>query len=156
MNIRSPEPADVPAIIALMREFAIFEGLLDCFEITEERLSQVLFGERTFVNALVAEADGRVCAYSIFYPNFASFRGQLGMYLEDIYITADYRGRGIGDAMLREIARFAAAHGSERIDFQVLDWNRSAIDFYEMLGAERDDIERHFRFTDQAFADLAE
>src|SRR6478735_6720217 len=104
MNIRSPEPADVPAIIALMREFAIFEGLLDCFEITEERLSQVLFGERTFVNALVAEADGRVCAYSIFYPNFASFRGQLGMYLEDIYITADYRGRGIGDAMLREIA----------------------------------------------------
>jgi len=154
MNIRSPVPADVPAIIALMREFAVFEDLLDFFEITEERLLQVLFGEGAFVNALVAKADGRVCAYSIFYPNFASFRGQLGMYLEDIYITADYRGRGIGNAMLREIARIAAGRGFERIDFQVLDWNRSAIDFYEKLGAVRDDIERHFKFTDKAFADL--
>ena len=70
-------------------------------------------------------------AYSIFYPNFASFRGQRGMYLEDIYISPDYRGRGIGEAMLREIARIAAAHGFERIDFQVLDWNKPAIDFYE-------------------------
>ena len=155
MNIRSPVPADVPAIIALMREFAVFEDLLDFFEITDDRLSQVLFGEGTFVNALIAEADGRVCAYSIFYPNFASFRGQLGMYLEDIYITADYRGRGIGDAMLREIARIAAKRGFERIDFQVLDWNTAAIDFYEKLGAVRDDIERHFKFTDKAFADLA-
>ena len=155
MNIRSPVPADVPAIIALMREFAVFEDLLDFFEITEEKLLQVLFGEGAFVNALVAEADGRVCAYSIFYPNFASFRGQLGIYLEDIYITADYRGRGIGNAMLREIARIAAGRGFERIDFQVLDWNRSAIDFYEKLGAVRDDIERHFKFTDRAFADLA-
>jgi ribosomal protein S18 acetylase RimI-like enzyme len=155
MNIRPAEPADVPAIIALMREFAVFEGLLDHFEITEDRLSQVLFGVWTFVNALVAELDDRVCAYSIFYPNFASFRGQLGMYLEDIYITADYRGKGIGDAMLREIARIAARRGLERIDFQVLDWNRSAIDFYEKHGAVRDDIERHFKFTDKAFAELS-
>jgi ribosomal protein S18 acetylase RimI-like enzyme len=155
MNIRSAVPADVPAIIALMREFAIFEDLLDLFGITEDRLLQVLFGEGKFVRALIAEVDGRVCAYSIFYPNFASFRGQLGMYLEDIYITADYRGRGIGYAMLREVARIAAGRGFERIDFQVLDWNRSAIDFYEKLGAVRDDIERHFKFTDRAFADLA-
>jgi ribosomal protein S18 acetylase RimI-like enzyme len=155
MNIRPPAPADVPAIIALMREFAVFEDLLDFFEISEDRLSRVLFGERRFVNALVAEADGRVCAYSIFYPNFASFRGQLGMYLEDIYITADYRGRGIGDAMLREVAKIAAHRGFERIDFQVLDWNTSAICFYEKLGAVRDDTERHFKFTDKAFADLA-
>src|SRR5947209_13592649 len=146
MNIRLAEPADVAAIIALMREFAVFEGLLDHFENTEERLSQILFGEGRFVNALVAEVDDRVWAYSIFYPNFASFRGQLGMYLEDIYITADYRGRGIGDAMLREVARIAARRGFERIDFQVLEWNTSAIDFYEKLGAVRDDIERHFKF----------
>jgi ribosomal protein S18 acetylase RimI-like enzyme len=77
------------------------------------------------------------------------------MYLEDIYITADYRSRGIGDAMIREIARIATRRGFERIDFQVLDWNRSAIDFYEGLGAVRDDIERHFKFTNHAFADLA-
>jgi len=155
MIIRSAEPADVPAIVALMREFAVFEDLVDYFEITEGRLLQVLFGEGAFVHALVAEVDARVCAYSVFYPNFASFRGQLGMYLEDIYITADHRGRGIGDAMLREIARIAARRGFERIDFQVLDWNRSAIDFYEKHGAVRDDVERHFKFTDQAFADLA-
>jgi ribosomal protein S18 acetylase RimI-like enzyme len=155
MIIRLAKPADVAAIIALMREFAVFEDLLDHFENTEERLSQVLFSEGTYVNALVTEADGRICAYSIFYPNFASFRGQLGMYLEDIYITEDHRGQGIGDAMLREIAKIAAGRGFDRIDFQVLDWNKSAIDFYEKLGAVRDDVERHFKFTDQAFAELS-
>lgn len=155
VNIRPANPTDVADILSLMRDFAVYEKLLDNFQITEEKLAFALFGDGSFVNSLIAEDDGRICAYSIFYPNFATFRGQLGMYLEDIYISPEFRGRGIGEAMLREIASIAAGRGFERIDFQVLDWNRSAIDFYEKLGALPDDTERHFKFTDRAFRSLA-
>jgi ribosomal protein S18 acetylase RimI-like enzyme len=155
MNIRPPKPADVEAIVALMRDFAVFEQLLEHFEITKEKLSQVLFGADPFVQGLVAENDGRIFAYSIFYPNFATFRGQLGMYLEDIYISPEFRGQGVGETMLREIARIASARGFERIDFQVLEWNKPAVDFYLKLGAVRDDTERHFKFTDTAFSELS-
>ena len=154
MNIRPATPADVPVIIALMREFAEFEKLARYFEVTERKLSDVLFGDDRFVNCLVADDSGGVAAYAIFYPNFATFRGQLGMYLEDLYISAERRGRGIGEAMLRAIAKMASDRGCERIDFQVLDWNKSAIGFYEKLGAVPDDTERHFKFTDRAFREL--
>jgi len=155
MNIRPAIPADAPAIISLMRHFAEFEKLLDYFEITEKRLSEVLFGENTFTQCLVAQDTDDLAAYAIFYPNFATFRGQFGMYLEDLYISPEYRGSGIGEKMLREIAKMAAARGFERIDFQVLDWNKPAIDFYLKHGAVRDDVERHFKFTDKAFRKLA-
>jgi GNAT superfamily N-acetyltransferase len=156
MNIMLANSAHVPSIIALMRDFAEYEKLLKYFEITERKLSHVLFGRDPFVHCLVVEDAGYTVAYAIFYPNFATFRGQLGMYLEDIYVSPDHRGRGIGEAMLREIAKIAKGRGCERIDFQVLDWNKPAIDFYLRLGAVRDDSERHFKFTDKAFADLAE
>jgi ribosomal protein S18 acetylase RimI-like enzyme len=155
MNIRPANSADVPAIIALMRGFAEYEKLLEYFEVTERKLSEVLFDHDSFVDCLIAEDTGETVAYAIFYPNFATFRGQLGMYLEDLYISPEFRGNGIGEAMLREIAKIAAGRGYERIDFQVLDWNETAIGFYHKLGAAADDAERHFKFTDQAFYDLA-
>jgi ribosomal protein S18 acetylase RimI-like enzyme len=155
MLIRKIEPEDMPNVIALMREFAEFERLLERFEITERQLHSVLFDDGAYVRCLVAETDSTVCGYSLFYPCFASFRGQKGIYIEDIYISTQFRGRGIGNAMLREIARTAAVQGFQRIDFQVLDWNTGAIDFYLALGAQRDDSERHFKFTDAAFGELA-
>jgi ribosomal protein S18 acetylase RimI-like enzyme len=155
MNIRHAVGRDVPAIIKLMREFAEYENLLDFFEITEDRLSCALFDAEAFVNCLVAEIDKRIFAYAIFYPNFSTFRGQLGMYLEDIYISPEYRGEGTGEAILREVAKIAKNRGCERIDFQVLEWNEPAIAFYQKLGAVRDDTERHFKFTDSAFRELA-
>jgi ribosomal protein S18 acetylase RimI-like enzyme len=154
MNIRPANPEDVPAIIALMREFAEYEKLLDFFEITDEKLLKVLFENEPFVQCLVAAEARSIHAYAIFYPNFATFRGQLGMYLEDIYVSSDFRGHGVGEAMIREIAKIARSRGCERIDFQVLEWNEPAIDFYLKLGAGHDDTERHFKFTDRAFADL--
>jgi len=155
MHIRPAVPADAAAIISLMRDFAVFEKLLEYFEITDSKLIEVLFGKDRFAQCLVAEDGGLLAAYAIFYPNFATFRGQLGMHLEDLYISPEFRGRGIGEAMLREIAKIAAARGFERIDFQVLDWNKPAIDFYLKHGAVRDDVERHFKFTDNAFTELA-
>ena len=93
--------------------------------------------------------------YALFYPSFASFRGQRGLYLEDIYIKQEYRGKGVGETVLKHLAKMAKGRGFERIDFQVLDWNTPAIKFYEKLGAEMDTSERHFKYTDEAFENLA-
>jgi ribosomal protein S18 acetylase RimI-like enzyme len=156
MNIRKAQPDDLPAVIRLMREFAEFEKLVQYFTATRERLFDAIFGDTSFVDCLIAEDAGDIFAYSLFYPNFASFRGQRGIYLEDIYISPSHQGRGAGKAMIGEIAKIARLQGCERIDFQVLDWNKAAIGFYEKLGAVPDDSERHFKLTDAAFDRLAE
>lgn len=155
MIIRDAEQSDLPAIVELMREFAEFEELIRYFEATEEKLGKALFGEGSFAESLVADDDGRIVAYAIFFPYLATFRAQRGYYLEDIYITVDYRDRGIGETLLRRIARRGKSRGFERIDFQVLEWNAPAIAFYEKFGAVRDDVERHFRFIGESFQNLA-
>jgi GNAT superfamily N-acetyltransferase len=155
MEITKAEENDVPAVIGLIQDFAEFEKLSQYCRITEDDLRQALFGPGAFVEGLIVRRNGEPIAYALFYPNFASFRGQRGFYLEDIYIAADHRGHGVGDAMLKEIARLARSRGFERIDFQVLEWNTPAVKFYEELGAVRDGDERHFKFTDEAFDRLA-
>lgn len=155
LSIRNIRPEDLVAVISLMREFAAFENLSDYCTATEERLHAAMFGNNAVVEGLIAFDGETPIGYALFYPNFPSFRGQLGLYLEDIYIKAEYRRSALGHAMLKEIARIAASRGYDRIDFQVLDWNTSAITFYEKLGAVRDDDERHFKFTDSAFDELA-
>lgn len=154
-QIKEADEKNTPQIIALIREFAEFENLSDFCEITEEKLRAALFGENKIAEAIVAFADEKAVGYAIFYPNFASFRGQRGVYLEDIFVKPDYRGRRIGEAMLKRIAKLAKSRGCERIDFQVLEWNAPAVNFYENLGARRDEEERHFKFTDEAFENLA-
>ena len=155
IKIRPIERQDFPAVLGLMREFAEYEDLLDFFEVDEERLSRALLGDGATVEGLIAEADGAAVGYAFFFPNFASFRGQRGFYLEDIYVTKAWRGKGVGEMILRELARIAVERGLERIDFVVLDWNTSAIGFYKKLGAVMDESERHFKFTDDAFRGLA-
>lgn len=155
MEIREASSTDLEAITTLMRDFAAFEELATYFEATAENLAAVMFGEHAFVKGLVAEENGEVSAYALFYPNYATFRGQRGIYLEDLYISKNYRGRGIGEAMIRKIAQIAKEQGCQRIDFQVLEWNQLAVSFYEKLGADRDETERHFKFTDRAFEELA-
>lgn len=154
-TIRKSKPDDVKAIIEMLRDFARFEKLEEYFEITETQLADVLFGENVFVESLIALDGSKAVAYAIFYPNFASFRGQKGLFLEDLYIDADYRGQGIGEELLREIAKIAKSRNFERVDFQVLDWNTPAVKFYEKHGAVRGDEERHFTFTGEAFHTLA-
>ncbi len=155
MRIRNIVETDMPAVIELLHEFAAFEKLSHILEVTEKRLHQAMFGDAAFVEGLIAEDETAPVGHALFYPHFASFRGQRGLYLEDIYIKPEYRGQGAGEAMLREIARIAASRGYERIDFQVLEWNTPAVKFYKKLGAVRDIDERHFKFTDTAFRFLA-
>jgi GNAT superfamily N-acetyltransferase len=155
IQIRKSTPDEISAIVRLMRDFAEYEDLGDYCDITEERLFDVMFGDEAFVEGLVAFHEEQPVAYAMFYPYFASFRGQCGYFLEDIYIADDYRRNGLGEAMVRIIARLAKQRGFERIDFQVLEWNTPAVKFYEKLGAIRDDSERHFKFIDSVFSSLA-
>ena len=155
IRIEKAAPENIPQIFALMREFAEYEKLLEFFETTEERLETALFGDGKVADAILAFDGERVVAYAVFFPYFSTFRGQRGIYLEDIFITENARGKGVGEIMLKFIARLARTRGFERIDFQVLQWNTLAIAFYEKLGAVRDEEERHFKFTGEAFQKLA-
>lgn len=154
IQIRKSTPDEVPAIVRLMRDFAEYENLAEYCEITEERLYNVMFGDEAFVEGLVAFHEDEPVAYAMFYPYFASFRGQCGYYLEDIFIAEDFRRNGLGEAMVKIIAKLARQRGFERIDFQVLEWNTPAVKFYEKLGAIRDESERHFKFIDNSFHSL--
>ena len=154
IQIRKSTPDEVPAIVRLMRDFAEYENLGDYCEITEDRLMEVMFGPEAFVEGLVAFHESAPIGYAMFYPYFASFRGQCGYYLEDIFIAENFRRNGLGEAMVRIIAKLARQRGFERIDFQVLEWNAPAVKFYEKLGAIRDDSERHFKFIDTSFDSL--
>lgn len=155
MKIKNATLENIPQIIALMREFAEYEKLLEYLEVTEERLRIALFGDGKVAEAIVALDGETVIGYAVFFPYFATFRGQRGIYLEDIYLTKTARGKGVGEMMLKYIAKIAKERGFERIDFQVLEWNAPAIGFYERLGAERNDDERHFKFAGEAFEKLA-
>ena len=155
IHIEKAVEKNIPQIIAFLREFAEYEKLLDYLEVTEERLKIALFGENKIAEAIVAFDDETAVGYAIFFPHFSTFRGQRGFFLEDIYIREDFRGRGVGEMMLKHIANLAKSRGFERIDFQVLEWNAPAIGFYEKLGAERNDEDRHFKFSGEAFENLA-
>ena len=154
IQIRKSSPDEVPAIVRLMRDFAEYENLAEYCEITEQRLFEVMFGKEAFVEGLLAFHEQVPVAYAMFYPYFASFRGQCGYYLEDIFVAEDFRRNGLGEAMVKIVARLAKQRGFERIDFQVLEWNSPAVKFYEKLGAVRDDSERHFKFIDSSFNSL--
>lgn len=155
IKIRKLAEGDLTQIVSFLREFAEFEKLSEYCTVTEDRLRQAMFGRQAFVEGLIAIGDGEAVGYAIFFPFFASFRGERGLYLEDIYITDKARGKGVGEMMLKEIAGLAKKRGFERIDFQVLDWNENAIKFYEKLGAVSNEDENHFKFSGDAFERLA-
>lgn len=155
LNIRPATQFDVPHIVAFLKKFAEFERLGGYLTVTPEKLRRAMFGEAAFVEALIAFEGNAPVGYAIFYPHFSSFRGECGLYLEDIFVDEDWRGRGFGLALLRKVALRAREKGYERIDFQVLKWNESAIRFYEDLGAVANEDETHFKFSGPAFHHLA-
>ena len=155
IEIRRPTKVEIGEIIRMMRDFAELEGLSDVFENNIVKLSESIFARSAYVEALIAKDGDRYAGYALFFPFFASFRGQHGYYLDDLYIDPAFRGIGLGEAFLREIARLGAERGYVRIDLQIRDGNTKAIGFYEKLGAVLDSEDRHFKFTDAAFRNLA-
>jgi GNAT superfamily N-acetyltransferase len=133
--IRTATVADVPTIARLIRGLAEYERLADRVNLDEDRLRLSLFGPQPFAETLLAEEGGVVVGYALFFPNFSTFRGEPGMYLEDLFVEPAHRGKGHGKALLAAVARRAIERGCERLDWAVLDWNEPAIRFYRSLGA---------------------
>jgi GNAT superfamily N-acetyltransferase len=134
-TLRGAEPRDLPAIVGLIGELAEFENLAHLMRATPDALHPHLFGERPLAEALVAEVDGRVVAFALFFTNFSTFLARPGLYLEDLYVQPAQRSRGIGRALLARLAGLARERGCGRFEWSVLDWNENAIRFYESMGA---------------------
>jgi GNAT superfamily N-acetyltransferase len=138
-TLRPANPADVPAIVGLIRELAVFEGLEHLVVTTPESLMPHLFGLHPAAEVVVAEVvdtEGpRVVAFALTFSNFSTFLGRPGLYLEDLYVQPAYRGSGLGRRMLQHLGALAVARGCGRFEWSVLDWNENAIKFYERMGA---------------------
>jgi GNAT superfamily N-acetyltransferase len=132
---RPATPADLPAIVGLIRELAVFENLEHLVVVTPESLQPHLFGSKPAAEAVVAEVDGAVVAFALFFTNFSTFLGQPGLYLEDLYVQPAFRGRGLGKALLKHLGALAVSRDCGRFEWSVLDWNENAIRFYEKMGA---------------------
>lgn len=151
-TLRPAAPADLPAIVGLIRELAAFEHLSHLVVVTPESLQPHLFGDKPAAEAVVAEVQGRVVAFALFFTNFSTFLGRPGLYLEDLYVQPAHRGAGLGKALLRHLGALAVERGCGRFEWSVLDWNENAIRFYEKMGATVMPDWRICRVTGEALA----
>lgn len=155
-TIRPATAADVPIILRFIRDLAEYEQLSHQVDATEAMLEHHLFGEKPVAEVVFAlTADGREAGFALFFTNFSTFRGCPGIYLEDLFVKPEFRGAGYGKALLVHLARTARARGYARVDWAVLDWNQSAIDFYKTLGAVLMEDWRFCRLTGPALDALA-
>ncbi|SAL31644.1 GCN5-related N-acetyltransferase [Caballeronia sordidicola] len=153
--IRTAAPSDINAIFGLMLELAEFEKLTHFFTATESGLHDALFGARPAAEAMVAEENGVIVAYALFFQNYSTFLGKRGLYLEDLYVKPAIRGSGLGTQMLRALAALAVERQCGRFEWTVLDWNVNAIGFYEKMGATVLPDWRIVRITGEDLARLA-
>ncbi len=135
VNVRAVEPRDLPRVWELLRGLAEYEKLADSLTGNVEMLRNALFGSGDPLHGLVAERDGRVIGYALYYPVFGSFRTRWRLWLEDLFVEPEARGTGAGAALMAELARRVREGGYYSLDWEVIDWNRLALDFYEGLGA---------------------
>jgi GNAT superfamily N-acetyltransferase len=136
-TIRAATPADIPLVLQFIRDLAAYEKLTPAVTATETALHHWLFGPRPAAECLLAQLDDQPAGFAVFFTNFSTFLAQPGLYLEDLFVQPDLRGRGVGKALLLHLARLANARGCGRMEWSVLDWNQPAIAFYESLGAQR-------------------
>ena len=152
--IRQGERADVPVIAELIRGLARFEKLEHEVTMTEDMLAANLFGPHHYAETLIAEDQGAAVGFALFFHNFSTFLARPGIYLEDLFVIPEQRGRGVGRELLRELARLAVERGCGRLEWAVLDWNRDAIAFYERLGARPNSDWTIYRLTGEALSSL--
>jgi GNAT superfamily N-acetyltransferase len=155
VTIRPCRPDDAETLVAMIRELATYEHLEDFARATPEALRAHLFGPRPFAEALIAEADGRAAGFALYFGTYSTFRGQPGLYLEDIYVREERRGQGVGTALLSAVARVAVERGCGRLEWSVLDWNQPALDFYRGHGARPLEDWTVYRIDDEALRRLA-
>ena len=162
MTVRPVRPDDVPAVVALVRELADYEKALHEVRLTEEQLTERLFGDAPALFGHVAVVDddgvnpGQVVGIALWFLNFSTWRGTHGIYLEDLYVSPAHRGTGLGRELLRTLAAVCVERGYSRLEWSVLDWNAPSIEFYKAAGAVPMDGWTVFRLTDDALTGFAE
>ena len=154
-NIRSAQPDDVGAIFGLIKALAEYEKLSKQVTGDVNSLKEHLFGNPAYAEAIVAEFGDLVVGFALFFPNYSTFLTKPGIYLEDLFVLPEYRRQGIGKAMLTYLGKLALERDAGRLEWSVLDWNQSAIDFYEKMGASVLPDWRICRVTGDALSDLA-
>jgi GNAT superfamily N-acetyltransferase len=155
VSVRPIRPDDVPAVVGLVRELAEYEKAAHEVRLTEEQLSESLFGEHPALFGHVAERDGAVVGTALWFLNFSTWRGTHGIYLEDLYVQPQHRGSGLGRELLRTLAETCVQRGYNRLEWAVLDWNAPSIEFYKAAGAVPLDEWTVFRLTDDALRTFA-
>lgn len=156
ITARPAVPSDVPLVLQFIRELAVYEKLAHEVVATEASLRDALFGERRVAEVIFAMVDGREEGFALFFHNFSTFVGRPGLYLEDIYVRPEMRGRGVGRFLFGELARIARERNCGRMEWAVLDWNEPAIRFYKNLGARVMSEWHVFRLDETGIARVAE
>jgi GNAT superfamily N-acetyltransferase len=154
-EIRPARVEDVPVVLELIRELATYERAPDEVAATEEQLVDVLFGERPAAEVLLAFEGKSPIGFAVFFHNFSTWLGRPGLYLEDLFVKPEKRGKGYGRALLVALAKIARDRACGRMEWAVLDWNEPAIKFYRALGAKPMDEWTVFRLTCDGIAELA-
>jgi GNAT superfamily N-acetyltransferase len=135
ISIRRARPDEAGLVLTLVRELAEYERLLHEVEATQAMIAEALFGENPRLFCDIAEWNGEVAGFTVWFVNFSTFSGRSGIYLEDLFVRPALRGRGIGKALLSHLAKECVANGWSRLQWSVLDWNTPSIEFYKSLGA---------------------
>lgn len=146
---------DVPQILIFIRALAEYERLADAVVATEEGLRQSLFGKRPYAECVIARWKGEPAGFALFFHNFSTFLARPGVYLEDLFVKPELRGKGVGRSLLQYLAKLAVDRNCGRLEWSVLDWNAPAIGFYKSLGAEALDDWTIFRLKGEALSQLA-
>jgi GNAT superfamily N-acetyltransferase len=155
LTIQPAAERDVPVIHELIRALADYERLSHVVTATEDDLRETLFGARPAAEAVVARVDGAPAGYALWFHTYSTFLGRRGLYLEDLFVRPEWRGRGIGRSLLAHLAAIAVERGCGRMEWAVLDWNAPAIGFYQELGASPLEEWKIFRLTGEPLAALA-
>jgi GNAT superfamily N-acetyltransferase len=155
MRIVPATPVEAPVILDMIRGLADYEKLAHIVVATEEKIRETLFGPHPAAEVLLAEWGGEWAGFALFFPNYSTFLAQPGLYLEDLYVKPHARGKGLGIALLKELARIAVERNYGRVEWAVLDWNEPSINFYKKLGATPMDEWTTYRLTGEALRKLA-
>jgi GNAT superfamily N-acetyltransferase len=155
VTVRDANVEDVPLLLALFAELAVYEHLESELQATEELLGEALFGGRPAARALIGECDSRAAGYAVYFPTFSSFLARPGVWLEDVFVRPEHRGAGVGRALLAAVAAAAREYGG-RLEWTALDWNELALGFYKSLGAVTMDEWITHRLVGEPLARLAD